>query len=67
MEASTRAATVEALMAGQIDVGLLETTDARLGIAVNHSPDMVSSKLPALRAYQHSLQTPPPPAGRRRW
>jgi len=24
---------------------------------------MVSSKLPALRAYQHSLPTPPPPAG----
>jgi mono/diheme cytochrome c family protein len=38
-------------------------SDARLGIAVNHAPDMVSSKLPALRAYQHSLQTPPPPAG----
>ena len=38
-------------------------SDARLGIAVSHSPDMVSSKLPALRAYQHSLQTPPPPAG----
>ena len=38
-------------------------SDARLGIAVNHSPDLVSSKLPALRAYQHSLQTPPPPAG----
>jgi osmoprotectant transport system substrate-binding protein len=29
----SRAATVEALVAGQIDVGLLETTDARLGIA----------------------------------
>jgi osmoprotectant transport system substrate-binding protein len=29
----SRAATVEALMAGQIDVGLLETTDARLAIA----------------------------------
>ena len=26
----SRAATVEALLAGQIDVGLLETTDARL-------------------------------------
>ena len=38
-------------------------SDARLGIAVNHSPDMVSYKLPALRAYQHSLQTPAPPAG----
>ncbi len=30
---TSRAATVEALVAGQIDVGLLETTDARLGIA----------------------------------
>jgi osmoprotectant transport system substrate-binding protein len=29
----SRAATVEALRSGQIDVGLLETTDARLGIA----------------------------------
>ena len=29
----TRGATVEALLAGQIDVGLLETTDARLEIA----------------------------------
>jgi len=37
-------------------------SDARLGIAVNHSPDLVTSKLPALRAYQHSLQTPAPPA-----
>jgi cytochrome c5 len=38
-------------------------SDPRLGIDVTHSPDMVSSKLPALRAYQHSLTTPPPPAG----
>jgi mono/diheme cytochrome c family protein len=38
-------------------------SDARLGIEVKHSPDMVSAKLPALRAYQHSLPTPPPPAG----
>jgi osmoprotectant transport system substrate-binding protein len=30
---SSRAATVEALVAGEIDVGLLETTDARLGTA----------------------------------
>jgi osmoprotectant transport system substrate-binding protein len=29
----TRAATVEALQSGQIDVGLLETSDARLGVA----------------------------------
>jgi mono/diheme cytochrome c family protein len=38
-------------------------SDPRLGIDVTHSPDMVTSKLPALRAYQHSLPAPPPPAG----
>ena len=38
-------------------------SDPRLKIDVKHSPDMVSSKLPALRAYQHSLPAPPPPAG----
>jgi mono/diheme cytochrome c family protein len=38
-------------------------SDPRLGIEVKHSPDLVSPKLPALRAYQHSLPAPPPPAG----
>jgi cytochrome c5 len=38
-------------------------SDPRLGIDVKHSPDMVTSKLPALRAYQHSLPAPAPPAG----
>jgi mono/diheme cytochrome c family protein len=38
-------------------------SDSRLGIAVAHSPDLVTAKLPALRAYQHSLPAPPPPAG----
>jgi cytochrome c5 len=38
-------------------------SDKRLGIDVKHSPDLVTSKLPALRAYQHSLEAPPPPAG----
>jgi len=38
-------------------------SDPRLGIDVKHSSDMVTSKLPALRAYQHSLPAPPPPAG----
>jgi mono/diheme cytochrome c family protein len=38
-------------------------SDTRLGIDVKHAPDMVTSKLPALRAYQHSLPAPPPPAG----
>jgi mono/diheme cytochrome c family protein len=37
-------------------------SDPRLGIEVTHSPDMVSPKLQALRAYQHSLPAPPPPA-----
>jgi cytochrome c5 len=37
--------------------------DPRLGIDITHAPDMVTAKLPALRAYQHSLPAPPPPAG----
>jgi hypothetical protein len=32
--------------------------DPRLGIDVKHSPDMVSPRLPALRAYQHNLPAP---------
>jgi mono/diheme cytochrome c family protein len=43
--------------------GLGNFSDPRLGIDVKHSPDLVTSKLPALRAYQHSLPAPPPPAG----
>jgi cytochrome c2 len=38
-------------------------SDAKLKIDVKHSPDLVTPKLPALRAYQHSLQAPKPPAG----
>jgi cytochrome c5 len=38
-------------------------SDPPLKIDVKHSPDMVTSKLPALREYQHSLVAPPPPAG----
>jgi mono/diheme cytochrome c family protein len=38
-------------------------SDPRLKIDVKHSPDLVTSKLPAVRAYQHSLPAPPPPAG----
>lgn len=37
-------------------------SDARLKIDIKHTPDLVSSKLPALRAYQHSLAAPPPAA-----
>ena len=38
-------------------------SDPRLGIEIVHSPDLVTSKLPALRAYQFSLDAPRPPAG----
>jgi mono/diheme cytochrome c family protein len=35
--------------------------DDRLGINIQQSPDRVTSKLPALRAYQLSLRAPAPP------
>jgi mono/diheme cytochrome c family protein len=38
-------------------------SDPRLGIDIRQTPDMVASKLPALRAYQHSIAAPAPPAG----
>jgi cytochrome c peroxidase len=38
-------------------------SDPRLGLDIKNSPDLVSSKLDALRAYQHSLPAPPAPAG----
>jgi mono/diheme cytochrome c family protein len=38
-------------------------SDPRVGIEIRQSPDLVASKLAALRAYQHSLATPAPPAG----
>jgi mono/diheme cytochrome c family protein len=38
-------------------------SDPRLGIDIRQAPDMVGPKLAALRAYQHSLQAPRPPAG----
>jgi mono/diheme cytochrome c family protein len=37
--------------------------DPRLGINVVRNPDLVTPKLPALRDYQHSLETPAPVAG----
>lgn len=37
--------------------------DPRLGIDIVQAPDLVTAKLPALRAYQLSLAAPPPPAG----
>jgi cytochrome c5 len=33
-------------------------SDPRLKIDVKHSPDLVTDKLPALKAYQHSLKAP---------
>jgi mono/diheme cytochrome c family protein len=38
-------------------------SDPRLGINVVQSPDLVTSKLPSLRAYQLSIAKPAPPAG----
>ena len=38
-------------------------SDSRLGINVSQSPDLVTSKLPALRDYQLSLNAPKAPAG----
>ena len=38
-------------------------SDPRLGINIRQTPDMVRPKLASLRAYQHSLPAPPPPAG----
>ncbi len=38
-------------------------SDPKLGIDVNRTPDLVTPKLPALRAYQLSLHAPAPPAG----
>lgn len=44
--------------------GLGTFTEPRLNLTVtNGSVDLVSSKLPALQAYQLSLDAPPPPAG----
>lgn len=38
-------------------------SDPRLGLDIKYTPDLVGPKLAALRAYQHSLTTPLPPAG----
>jgi mono/diheme cytochrome c family protein len=38
-------------------------SDPRLSIDVKQSPDMVTPKLASLRAYQHSIEAPRPPAG----
>ena len=36
-------------------------SDPRLGVAIVQEPDIVTPKLAALRAYQHSIAPPPPP------
>lgn len=38
-------------------------SDEALGFGIKQTPDLVTSKLPVLRDYQHSLPTPTPPAG----
>lgn len=38
-------------------------SDPRLGVSITRTPDLVTSKLPALREYQLSLEPPAPPAG----
>jgi len=38
-------------------------SDPRIGVSVSNPPDLVSSKLEALRAYQFSLRTPAPAPG----
>ncbi|SOY70391.1 conserved hypothetical protein [Cupriavidus taiwanensis] len=44
--------------------GLGSVSEPRLNIAItNGAEDLVTSKLPALQAYQLSLSAPPPPAG----
>ena len=38
-------------------------SDPRIGVTIRQRPDLVTPKLPALLAYQLSLDTPPPPKG----
>src|SRR5437762_2879051 len=38
-------------------------SDPRLDINIRQTPDMVGPKLASLRAYQHSIEAPTPPAG----
>jgi mono/diheme cytochrome c family protein len=38
-------------------------SDARIGLHISQSPDLVTPKLPALLDYQLSLRSPEPPAG----
>ena len=38
-------------------------SDPRIGLTISQTPDLVTSKLPALLAYQLSLRAPKPPRG----
>ena len=38
-------------------------SDPRVGVNIRQSPDLVTPRLASLRAYQHSLPAPAPPAG----
>ncbi|HEX6319516.1 MAG TPA: hypothetical protein VFZ84_11615 [Burkholderiales bacterium] len=38
-------------------------SDPRIGLTISQRPDRVTPKLPALLAYQLTLESPPPPAG----
>lgn len=38
-------------------------SDPRIGLGISQRPDRVTPKLPALLAYQLTLESPPPPAG----
>jgi mono/diheme cytochrome c family protein len=38
-------------------------SDPRIGLSITQTPDLVTSKLPALLAYQLSLRAPEPPVG----
>jgi mono/diheme cytochrome c family protein len=38
-------------------------SDSRLGVRIVQTPDLVTPKLPALSAYQFSLEAPAPPPG----
>lgn len=43
--------------------GLGNFSEPRMGIEITHSPDLVTPKLPALKAYQLSLEAPEPVDG----
>ena len=43
--------------------GLGDFSDPRIGVVVDSHPDLVTPRLPALLAYQLTLEAPPPPAG----